>query len=172
MKKPLMLSALLILCQAVLVKAQNRQPVKLGLEISLNPGITVKDTRFAAGADLQLSYPVSDQFALTFSGGFTHTTGEKVDVSFEQYPAGYNFRSGVANIIPLKAGLKYYIRPQWYAAAGAGLAVDINGNSSAVWAGELGSNLSRRFSLGIRYEAYADFNSINQVALRAAYRLF
>lgn len=170
MKKFLRLSALLIFIQVLQAKAQQVQPVKNSLNVSLNPGSTLKDVQFVTGVDVQLQHHLSDNFALSLSAGYTHFFGKKTDLSVAQYVAGYQGYDK-ANLLPFKAGVKYYLQPQLYLGAAAGIAVELNGNSSAVWAAEAGYDLNAKFSLGIKYENYTDFSPLNQLALRLAYRI-
>lgn len=157
-------------------KPRNAENGRWELNASLNPGIGLSNySRFVTGADLQLERYLSEKFAFTISGGFTH---------FANKPIIYNYNQGTAfppallkintdmNLIPVKLGVKVFPADRFYLAAAAGLGVDINGNSSFVVSATAGVKLGSRFDLGIKYENYTDFYKTNQLSLRMGYRIF
>jgi len=143
------------------------------LNASLNPGVTIDDTRFVIGADLQLERYVSQKIAFTLSAGFTHFTSKNYNISYEyQGELHYNLYSIDQNLIPVKLGIKTFLAPRVYLAAAGGIAIDINGNSSAIWSAALGYQLTKRLDIGLKYENYSVFSNSNQISLRVGYRLF
>jgi hypothetical protein len=77
------------------------------------------------------------------------------------------------NFIPLQLGLKLYPSEKLYLAGGAGIAIDINGNSATAWSAAAGTPLGKRFDLGLKYENYEkNFSNSSQIAVRLGYRIF
>lgn len=141
---------------------------------SVNPGMSLNNSRFVIGTDLQLERYLSDNFALTVSAGFTHFSDKTATYTYESSsvaPVTYQIHMG-KNLIPMKLGIKVFPAKGIYVAGAAGLGVDINGNSSFLYAVTVGTQLGSRFDLGLKYEDYTDFYHTNQLALRLAYRIF
>lgn len=145
------------------------------LNASLNPGIGFNDSRYVIGADLQLERYLSERFAFTFSGGFTHFSNKPVIYDYNQnrdLPPDLLKINTDMNLIPVKLGVKVFPVDRVYLAAAAGIGVDINGNSSFVISATAGVKLGSRFDLGIKYENYTEFYKTNQLSLRLGYRIF
>lgn len=144
------------------------------LNASINPGVSFNNPRFVIGADLQLERDLSENLALTLSAGFTHFSDQTATYTYQSSsvtPVTYQVHTG-KNLIPVKLGIKVFPVKGIYVAAAAGLGVDINGNSSFLYAVTVGTKLSNRFGLGLKYEDYTDFYHTNQLALRLTYRIF
>lgn len=167
---------LLLLAQLTQLQAQTASQGQWALTASLNPGITIHQPRFAIGADLQVERHLTDLLGLTFSAGFTAVTNRNEAVTFTfdpPYPPVTFIYRRQQNFIPLKLGLKLYPAERLYLAGAAGIAIDINGNSATAWSAAAGTQLGKRFDLGLRYENYENgLSSSNQIALRLGYRIF
>ena len=157
----------------ITAKPKSGQAKAWELHASLNPGVTIEDTRFVIGGDLQLERYVSEKLALTLNAGFTHFSSKNYNVNYEyEGQLYYNSYSVNQNLIPVKLGIKTFVAPRIYVAAAGGIAIDINGNSSAVWSAALGYQLTKKIDIGVKYENYSVFSNNNQFSLRIAYRLF
>ena len=143
------------------------------LNASVNPGITLDQGRFAIGGELQLERYHAPQVALTFSAGFTHFDGRDIYSNYEylgtQYTSHYTLDH---NLIPIKAGIKVFVAPRVYAAGAAGIAIDINGNSTSVWSATLGYQLTKKLDIGVKYENFSRFLNTDQFSLRIGYKIF
>jgi len=162
MKKLLKITALLLFAQLAQLHAQTStiKPAgrkTWGYAISLSPGVTFDNARFALGADFQVERRLTDLLGLTFSAGFTTISQEEFSTEIDQ------------NMIPLKIGVKIYPAERYYLAGGVGTAIDINGNSCTAWSAAVARQLSSRFDLGLKYENYA---SSSLLAVRLGYRIF
>jgi hypothetical protein len=143
------------------------------LNASVNPGITLDQGHYTIGADFQLERYVSPKVALTLSAGFTHFDGRDFHYTYEYLGKQYNGHYNIdRNMIPVKAGVKVFVAPRVYAAGAAGIAIDINGNSTSVWSATLGYQVTKKFDIGIKYENYSRYSNTDQLSLRIGYKLF
>jgi hypothetical protein len=181
MKQLLKLTTFLLFAQLSQLQAQTSivQPAgrkTWGLTTSLNPGITVKTPRFVIAADFQLERRLTDLLGLTFRAGFTAVTSKARYVTFTfdpPYPPVTFGYQNDQNFIPLQLGLKLYPSEKLYLAGGAGIAIDINGNSATAWSAAAGTPLGKKFDLGLKYENYEkNFSNSSQIAVRLGYRIF
>jgi len=149
------------------------QGEKWELNASVNPGITLDQGRYTIGGDFQLERYLSPKVALTLSAGFTHFDGRDFNYTYEylgkQYNGHYNLDK---NLIPIKAGVKVFVAPRVYVAGAAGIAIDINGNSTSVWSATLGYQVTKKLDIGIKYENYSVYSNTDQLSLRIGYKLF
>jgi len=154
-------------------KSNSRQERGWELNAAVNTGVTLEDTRFVMGAELQAERYISEKLAFTLSAGFTHFANKNYDFSYEyQGQLYYNRYTTDQNLIPIKLGIKAFIAPRVYLAGAAGIAIDVNGNSSFVWSATAGYQLTKKLDIGVKYENYSVYSNSNQLSLRIAYRLF
>lgn len=143
------------------------------IRISVNPGITFRDPRFVIGADLQLQREISGKFALTFSAGFTHFSGQTVTNTYSVNGQTDYFKFNVdQNIVPFKLGAQFYPFKGAYVGVAGGFAAGLKGGTTGLWSVETGYQLTKKLDVGLKYENYAVFSSGNQLSLKLAYRLF
>ncbi|RFM28439.1 hypothetical protein [Deminuibacter soli] len=138
--------------------------------ISLNPG-----TQFALGITAGVEKSITQQLSFTAHTGFTHVfaSGEPYHIEIVD---GHYFMRGDRrsdhNIIPVKAGLKFYPATNWFVAAEAGIGIDINGNSAATWSPSIGHTLSKSSEIAARYERFGDnIGGRDMVGIQFNYRL-
>ena len=160
------------------VHAQTSEPAKKGIwtfSAAISPGISLQDGRLVIGADFQVSRSISDKISVTLDGGFTHFRLDSFRSSYIPAPGAapveQHYRRD-QNLIPITVGLKALLPNSYYIAGGAGLGIDINGNSSRLLLIAVGKKITERLDIEIKYENYRVFSSADQLAVRVAYRLF
>lgn len=144
----------------------------------------VNSTALSIGGELNIpqrsgytiGYGASAKFELPFATAlsFTATAG------IHQYHLKTLFSGtsgGNDTFVPLKAGVKYYIDPRFYAEGELGTVIDRNrDNDQNRFTYSLGTgfllplrNTSNMIDLGLRYEEWSK-NGIQQFGIRVAYR--
>lgn len=148
----------------------NRWNVELGISAG---GRSAGSMEFVGGWDMRVQKILSSRVAATLSAGFTRffdinknnmlylPTGE---------PIHYGEYENYLNFIPLKAGAKVLFARNAYIGGEAGIGINLNGNSSFVWAPAVGIVLPT-LDLSVRYEDFAQDHDAKQVAARLAFRL-
>jgi len=168
----------LLLAMLTAVHAQTSAPARKVIwtfDAAISPGISLQEGRLAIGADFQVSRNISDKVSVTFDAGFTHFRQDS-------YRSGYIPAQGAApieqyyrrdqNLIPITVGLKALLPNSYYIAGGAGIGIDINGNSSRLLSITVGKKITERLDIELKYENYRIFSSADRIAFRVAYRLF
>lgn len=167
MKKVIYLT-LVAACMSVTAFAQkssgsNTPYLSIGIDGALPIGDFADVYPFGVGGSAKFEFPVASELYVTASGGYTHffPKSEFKDAGAEG-----------AGFVPLKAGLKYFFSPQFYGAAelGAALSTSEGGGTAFAYSPGIGALLGENFDIGLRYEGWSNNGSINQVALRLAYR--
>jgi hypothetical protein len=140
-------------------------------------------TALSFGAELNIpqrsgytiGYGASAKFELPLANAlsFTATAG----VHQYHLKTLYNCPGGNNTFVPLKAGVKYYIDPRFYAEGEVGSVIDHNRESDQnKFAYSLGTgfllplkNTSNMIDAGLRYEEWSK-NGLQQFGIRVAYR--
>jgi len=168
----------LLLAQLTKVHAQNSEPVKQGtwtIIAAISPGIILQEGRLAIGADFQVSRSISDRIAVTIDAGFTHFRQDPYRTSYIPAPGATPIEQKYRrdqNLVPISLGLKALLPNSYYIAGGAGIGIDINGNSSRLLSLAVGKKFTDCLDIELKYENYKIFSSADQIAVRVAYRLF
>ncbi|MFD0749165.1 hypothetical protein ACFQZS_03365 [Mucilaginibacter calamicampi] len=143
----------------------------VGVDGILPIGNTARGLNFGLGITPRLQYGVSEKFALTFTSGIYHFFPKTIT-----YPASGSF-SGFSyerksDIIPVKAGFKYFIGKNFYLAGEAGLGFEVADGGGPIyflWSPGFGY-ASKRWDVGARFENYAGSGGSDGItALRVAY---
>lgn len=142
-------------------KAQDSQAWRLG--VGLNAGASTDDNYgFVLGGDLKLQKDFVGPVSATLSAGYTNffVKDELADMGASDY-----------GVIPVKAGIKVFLTPNFYAGGEVGAGFETNGpkETSFVWSPTIGWGFGNGLDVGIRYEDYTKDFRPNQVALRLAY---
>ena len=172
------ITLLLLLALLTAVHAQTSEPAKKGIwtyRAAISPGISLKEGHLAIGADFQVSRSISDKVSVSFDAGFTHFRQDSYRLSYIHAPGATpveQYYRRDQNLIPITVGLKFLLPNSYYIAGGAGIGIDINGNSSRLLSIAVGKKITERLDIEIKYENYRVFSSADQIAVRVAYRLF
>jgi len=149
----------------------------IGVDAGLPTSNLSNAYNWSIGGSVQADIPVISQLAITINAGYNNFFGKDV--------AGTNLSAPNIQLLPVKAGLKFFPVEHFYIQGEAGAAfalnkTDVNFNNSAafIYAPQIGYQFPIGGSIidaGVRYEASTQFNSnndnskVNFVALRLAY---
>ncbi len=161
-------AALFFTCTA---KAQttpaNALRFNIGIETSLPTGSATIGSPFSLGGTARFQYGITNNFALTITGGAYHFFAKVNPAS----PTGARYDS--YGVIPLKAGVKEFFAPNIYIGLEAGVGMESLDNDfwgpkrflispASGWA-------NKHWDIGIHYESFSSGASYGLVALRTAY---
>lgn len=125
----------------------NRSGLELG--VSINPGLTVgkSGSEFVLGGEISLSKKLTPYLEGTFSTGYTH------------FFYGHETQKG--KLIPIKAGLRYFVTPKLYIGAQAGVAFSTtDGGAYFIYSPTVGWKMSNQLDVGIKYDHYTNNPSV------------
>lgn len=151
----------------------------IGVDAGIPTGDFKNGYKWNLGGSLQADIPVASQLFVTVNAGYNNIFGKK-DI------AGTGVDAPNVQLLPVKAGLKYFVIPNFYVQGEAGAAFLLNksdfGNDKStafVYAPQIGVQFpvsaSSFIDAGVRYEATTKYNSdlanskVNFVGLRVAY---
>lgn len=130
----------------------------------LNPGVaTSKAFKYTLGGDIRIQKDFNEHIAGTLTAGFTHFFEKDHFIGYSQYSSPYN-------VIPVKAGIKYFLGQQVYLGgeAGAGIAFEQWG-TSFLWSPSVGIAFRNGLDVSLKYEDYTKDKATKDIALRLAY---
>jgi hypothetical protein len=142
----------------------------IGIDGLLPVGSFTNTVNFGLGITPRLQYNVDNKFALTFTSGFYHFFTKKIFLT-EGLGAGSSMENDL-DIVPVKAGLKYFVLPNIYVAgeAGAGFEVEDGGGPVDLILSPSLGYASKNWDIGIRYENFHGQNSsVGLLGIRIAY---
>jgi len=158
--------------------------LSIGADAGIPTGKLSDGYNWNLGGSAQVEFPIANQLFLTVNAGYNNIFGKK-DVSI--VTGTTTIKGDVQNIqlLPVKAGLKYFPVSNFYVQAEGGAGFLLNKkdlgytkSTAFIYAPQVGVLLplttSSNLDLGVRYEgstkyATADGSTINFVALRVAY---
>jgi hypothetical protein len=152
----------------------------IGVDAGIPTGSLADTHNWNLGGSVQADIPVASQLFVTVNAGYNNIFGKDVDV------LGTTVKAPNIQLIPVKAGLKFFPVENFYiqGEAGAGFVLNktkINADNSVafVYAPQLGYQFplsgGNYIDAGVRYEGTTKLNSkfddskLNFVALRLAY---
>nr|WP_067054420.1 hypothetical protein [Mucilaginibacter sp. L294] len=154
----------------------------IGVEAGIPVGNFKDGHKWNLGGSLQADIPVASQLFVTVNAGFNNVFGKK-DITV----AGVTGDVPNIQLLPVKAGLKYFVIPNLYVQGEAGAAFLLNKNETGVdkstafvYAPQIGvqfpvSANGNFIDAGVRYEATTKYTSgvddskISFLGLRVAY---
>jgi hypothetical protein len=153
----------------------------IGVDGGIPTGKLSDSYNFSIGGSLQADIPVVPNLFVTINAGYNSIQG-KNNVNIN----GENFSPANIQLLPAKAGLKYFIVPNFYVQGEAGAAFllnksDLGDDKSAafIYAPQIGYQFhiggNSYIDAGVRYEASTKLNSavedskVNFFGLRVAY---
>ncbi len=160
MKKSILLSVLII-CASITAMAQPGQGkfrFSIGPEIGYVTGTYHASWNLGAGGSAQAEYFVKDNVSITVLGGFVGYLGTTVP----GYP-GYKYQA--LNIIPVKAGIRYYIGESFHVGAQLGVGFIDNGaghSTAFAYSPVIGYNFKTSNDKGIDFSIKYDGYAFNQ----------
>jgi hypothetical protein len=142
----------------------------IGIDGLLPVGSFTNTVNFGLAITPRLQYNVDNKFALTFTSGFYHFFTKKIFLT-EGLGAGSSMENDL-DIVPVKAGLKYFVLPNIYVAgeAGAGFEVEDGGGPVDLILSPSLGYASKNWDIGLRYENFRGQNSsVGVLGIRIAY---
>ena len=153
--------------------------LSIGVDAGIPTGKLSDTYNWNIGGSVQADIPVAQNLFVTVNAGYNSIQGKK-------NIAGSGIDATNIQLLPVKAGLKYFVVPNFYVQGEAGAAFllnksDLNDNKSAafIYAPQIGYQFplgGKSFiDAGVRYEASTKFNSsvsdskVNFFGLRVAY---
>ena len=163
---------ILFCCSEALTAQLNGSKSAAHIDINIGPelGIVADANNFfyfmIIGGSAEAEMKFGERFAGTLMSGVNVYIGKKI----------YDFRAGNIIVIPLKAGIKYYIKPSWYLGENAGVGF-FNSEMKAKfgYSSSLGHKFMLRgmpaFDISLKADVYSgNGGSITSVGIRGAYQ--
>jgi hypothetical protein len=151
----------------------NKFRLGIGADGLVPVGSLTKTENFGLGITPRLQYSVNNKFDLVFTTGFYHFFSKNIPLTI---PLGNGSTAIIANyhldIIPVKAGLKYFVLHNLYLAgeAGAGFEVEDGGGPVDLILSPSVGYASKSWDVGLRYENFRGPNSaVGVFGVRIAY---
>jgi len=145
----------------------------IGVDGLVPVGNLTNTENFGLGITPRLQYNVDKSFSLTFTSGIYHFFSKDIPLTV---PLNNGSSAVIAHyhldVIPVKAGLKYFVAPNLYIAGEAGAAFEVEdggGPVNLILSPAIGYS-SKSWDVGLRYEHFHDSNSSAGVfGVRLAY---
>lgn len=181
--KKLILSAIAIMALGTAAQAQDEGGFKVGIHAGLPMGDAGDFYSFNAGVDVAYMFPISDEFLLGVTTGYSYFGGKDVDAvitgleGFEGIPGFEAFTAKVekmnAAFIPVAAAAKYSISESIFVGADLGYALyvgDGEGDGGFLYQPKVGWQ-SESIEVFASYKGIAvEGTSISTVGIGAAYK--
>lgn len=164
------LSTFLLCTNANAQSTNNNFRFGIGIDGLVPVGNLTNTSNFGLGITPKLQYTFTDKFALTFTSGFYDFFGKKI--SLDQALGVYGSVRTNLEIIPVKAGARYFVTPDLYLAgeAGVGLEVENGGGPADLLLSPAIGYASKHWDVSLRYENLsANGGSVGFLGLRVAY---
>jgi hypothetical protein len=156
--KKLAIISILVLCTSISVMAQNEKgqfKFSIGPEVGYVAGPYVKTWNLGAGGSAQAEYFFTDHTSLTVLGGFIGYLGGAVP----GYP-GYKYQA--INVIPVKAGIRFYLGESFHVGAQLGVGFVDNGaghTTAFAYSPIIGYNFktgnNKAIDFSVKYDGYS-----------------
>ena len=143
----------------------------IGVDGLLPVGNSTNTLNFGLGITPRLQYSLSDKVALTFTSGIYHFFPKTVTYPPTGAFGGFTTKYE-SDIIPVKAGIKFFVSPNFYVAGEAGAAFEVaNGGGPVHFLASPGIGYAtKKWDIGARYENFSGNGySDGIVGLRVAY---
>ncbi|RYY35626.1 MAG: hypothetical protein EOP46_09375 [Sphingobacteriaceae bacterium] len=168
--KKILLALVILGSTAFAASAQTTEAGKfsIGVEAGLPLGDAADVYSFGIGGSLKYELPVTEQFAVSLSAGYTNFM-YKSEIKDLIDKSGEGF-------IPVKAGAKYYFSGTFTegffgeAQLGATFGTADGAGTAFTYAPGVGYSFNNGLEAGVRYEAWSNDGTFNQLGLRLAYR--
>jgi hypothetical protein len=167
MKK--LLFAFLLLCSttATCLAQNSTDKFSLGLETGLPLGNFHKYSSSILGVSAKYEHSIGEGLFITGTAGFSNVHNKDF-----YYSGSLIAKSSNSGVVPLKAGLKYFLSTNLYmeGQAGASFYTRLGGSPAFTYSPGIGYNFSNHVDLGLRYEAWTKEGSTSgHLGLRLGY---
>ena len=169
MKRLFLLSAIAGVFAFSSVSAQTKDPAMSGQKLGVGVDFALPTGRFndfykvGYGGSLQFQTPIIEKLNFTASAGYLN-----FKVKGDSFPGGYY------DVIPVKAGVRYFLAENFYAGAEAGAAIGLGkGESNFIYTPNIGVEFpvanKSTIDLGVRYESWSHNGTARFFGFRLAY---
>ena len=150
------LVALLVIAVSFTASAQ-KVTTSVGASF-ITPVHNLESTTFGVGVDVTSAYGIAKDLGVTLSSGYNWL---------------YQEGSGNVQVLPVKAGLKYYANPKFYLAGAAGVSFFTqNGGNLFTYSGALGYQANKKVDVSARWEGWnKESNGNGMIGVRIGYSL-
>lgn len=174
MKKLVLLAAIAATFAFSKVSAQKKDPAMSGQKFGIGVDFAFPTGNFGDvyklgyGGSLQFQTPIAEKLNFTASAGYLTFTGKEII-------AGSNLKFPRFNVIPVKAGIRYFLAENFYAGGELGAAFGTSNDSGTafVYTPNIGVEFpvsdKGSFDLGVRYEAWSNDGTLRFFGVRLAY---
>ncbi|MDB4919975.1 hypothetical protein [Mucilaginibacter sp.] len=148
----------------------NSGKFSVGFEAGVPFGALTADiSSVALGASLKYDYPIAGAVFITVSAGYTNFIYKS---DYRDILKAFGIDKSGEGFVPVKAGIKYYVSGGFYGEAQGGVvfSTESGGGNAIAYAPGIGYTWVDSVDIGARYEGWSHNGTINQVALRLAYR--
>jgi len=152
----------------------------IGVDAGIPTGKLSDAYNWNLGGSLQVDIPVANKLFVTVNAGYDNIFGKTVNVD------GVNVKAENIELLPVKAGLKYFVVSNFYVQGEAGASfllnkskLDDDKSAAFIYAPQIGYQFQlggkSYIDAGVRYEASTKFDSniddskVNFFGLRVAY---
>ena len=138
----------------------------IGVEAGLPLGDFKASSKFVIGGSLKYDHPIGEGLFVTGSAGYSSIINK--DINF----GGVTVSPGNTSVVPVKAGIKYFLAEGFYAEgqAGAAFFTQSGGGTAFAYAPGVGFAFGGGLDLGVRYEAWSkNSTTLGQLGARLAY---
>ncbi|MGG9961014.1 hypothetical protein [Ferruginibacter sp. SUN106] len=169
MKKIFLAVAITAICTGAF--AQKESDRKFGFSVGPEIGFAVGN--FSNTHSVGVGATIQGDFNIATSTNFTLTTGY---LSYAGKSAGSGIKFKAAGIIPLKAGIKYFLSQGFYGAAQLGAGFFNNGGGTALaytpmLGYEFDTKSGKAVDASLKYDGYSiNGSGLGSVGVRLAYR--
>ncbi|WP_162499827.1 outer membrane beta-barrel protein [Mucilaginibacter terrigena] len=167
MKKVLLLlTAVCGLSASSFAQSSDGGKFSIGVEAGLPVGDLKNVSNFIIGGSLKYDHPIAEGTFITGSAGFSSIQGKEATTPFG------TVKVGNTSVVPVKAGIKYFLAENFYgeAQAGAAFFTQSGGGTAFAYAPGIGYSFGGGLDAGVRYEAWTKNGStLSQVGLRVGY---
>lgn len=144
--------------------AQQLHPFSLGLGAHFGKAFN-DPFKSVLGGDVFLEKGVAKSLDVTLGTGFKHFFERDHLNGFPAYGSPFN-------VIPMRAGLRYYVYQGLFVGAEAGVGFGFEEwKTKFTWSAALGYTISHRLDVQLKYEDFGHGNLTRQLALGVAYKI-
>jgi hypothetical protein len=135
------------------------------LEFGVNTGKTTANPSIGLlGFDIRLEKSFTDRLSGTLTAGYQH----KFDYGPPIQKDGYEYLPPPRDVIPVKAGLKFFVQDEIYLGGEAGIGF-AHGNNSFLYSPSVGYAFKNGLDMSVKYESYSKNTTASNLSIRLAY---
>lgn len=136
------------------------------LEFGVNAGkTTINSGGEVAGVDIRLEKAFSNRLSGTLTAGYIRNFNNRPIVQQDHW-----VYTGTRDVIPVKAGLKFFVQDDIYVGGEAGVGLGLaHGTNSFLYSPSVGYAFKNGLDVSLKYEGFSRNTIANDLSLRLAY---